>query len=83
VISLPTLLSEGERRPFSFLLSHETLLRKMEEPKYSRVAKSFVNQDRTQAVFLIRMIEGRRDKDRLAGRGESLHGLLAARRSHC
>jgi predicted RND superfamily exporter protein len=38
----------------------------MEEPKYSRVAKSFVNEDRTQAVFLIRMIEGRRDKDRPA-----------------
>jgi predicted RND superfamily exporter protein len=66
VISLPTLLSEGERRPLSFLVSHETLLRKMEEPKYSRVAKSFVNPDRTQAVFLIRMIEGHRDKDRLS-----------------
>jgi predicted RND superfamily exporter protein len=66
VISLPTLLSEGERHPFSFLVSHETLLRKMEEPKYSRVAKSFVNEDRTQAVFLLRMIEGRRDKDRPA-----------------
>src|SRR5436190_2699962 len=65
VISLPTLLAEGDRTPFSFFLSYETLMRIMEEPKHARVAKSFVNEDRTQAVFLIRMVETRRDKYRL------------------
>src|SRR5712692_4987310 len=65
VLSLPTLLAEAERRPFSFLFSQETLLRKMEEPKYSRVAKSFVNRDRTQAVFLLRVLKRGRDKDLL------------------
>src|SRR5436190_21537152 len=33
VISLPTLLAEGDRTPFSFFLSYETLIRIMEEPK--------------------------------------------------
>jgi len=65
VISLPTLLAEGDRTPFSFFLSYETLLRIMEEPKHARVAKNFVNRDRTQAVFLLRMVETRRDKHRL------------------
>jgi predicted RND superfamily exporter protein len=65
VISLPTLLAEGDRTPFSFFLSYETLLRIMEEPKHARVAESFVTHDRTQAVFLIRMVEARRDKYRL------------------
>ena len=65
VISLPTLLAEGDRTPFSFFLSYETLMRIMEEPKHARVAESFVNRDHTQAVFLLRMIEARRDKYRL------------------
>src|SRR5438445_6604317 len=37
----------------------------MAQPKYARVAKSFVTEDRTQAVFLLRMVEARRDKLRL------------------
>src|SRR5437762_744768 len=65
VISLPTLLAEGDRTPFSFFLSYETLMRIMEKPEHARVAKSFVNEDRTQAVFLLRMVENRRDKYRV------------------
>ncbi len=65
VISLPTLLAEGDRTPFSFLLSYEKMLEIMEQPKYARIAKSFVNEDRTQAVFLLRMVEARRDQYRL------------------
>src|SRR5437764_3303556 len=65
VVSLPTLLAEGDRVPFSFFLSYETLMRIMEEPKHSRVAKSFVNEDRSEAVFLLRMIETRRTKSRV------------------
>src|SRR5256714_4438126 len=37
----------------------------MEQPKYARVAKSFVTKDRTRAMFLLRMVEARRDKHRL------------------
>jgi uncharacterized protein len=65
VVSLPILLAEGDRTPFSFFLSYETLLRIMEEPKHARIAKSFVSDDREEAVFLIRMIENRRDQRRL------------------
>jgi uncharacterized protein len=64
VISLPTLLAEADRVPFSAFFSYETLMRKMEEPQHARVAKSFVNSDHTEAVFVLRMIESARDKDR-------------------
>ena len=65
VISLPTLLAEGDRTPFSFLLSYEKMIEIMEQPKFARVAKSFVTEDRSEAVFLLRMVEERRDKVRL------------------
>src|SRR5216117_3493453 len=65
VISLPTLLAEGDRTPFSFFLSYEKMMQIMEQPKHARVAKSFVTEDRTQAVFLLRMVEARRDKYRV------------------
>ncbi|MEY2608932.1 MAG: uncharacterized protein QOH31_6829, partial [Verrucomicrobiota bacterium] len=65
VISLPTLLSEGDRTPFSFLISYEKMMEMLEQPKYARIGRSFVNENRTQAVFLVRMIEARRDKHRL------------------
>src|SRR5207253_1217456 len=65
VISLPTLLAEGDRTPFSFLLSYEKMMEIMEQPKYARVAKSFVSKDRADAVFTLRMIEARRTKYRV------------------
>jgi predicted RND superfamily exporter protein len=65
VVSLPTLLAEGDRTPFSFLLSYEKMMQIMEEPKYARVGKSFVNDDRTEAVFFIRMVEGSHQEHRL------------------
>ena len=64
-ISLPTLLAEGDRTPFSFLLSYEKIIELAEQPKYHRVAKSFVNEDRTKAVFLLRMREEGRAEPRL------------------
>src|SRR5437763_7135191 len=64
VISLPTLLAEGDRVPFSFLISYEKMMEILAQPKYARVAKSFVTKDRKHAMFLLRMVEDRRDKDR-------------------
>ena len=78
VISLPTLLAEGDRTPFSFLLSYEKMMEIMEQPKYARVAKSFVTEDRTQAVYLLRMVEARRDKLRL----EVVDDLRSITRKH-
>src|SRR5207244_12310354 len=46
VISLPTLLAEGDRVPFSFLISYEKMMEILAQPKYARVAKSFVTEDR-------------------------------------
>jgi hypothetical protein len=57
VISLPTLLAQGDRTPFSFLISYEKMMEIMEQPKYARVAKGFVTEDRSEAVFTLRMIE--------------------------
>jgi predicted RND superfamily exporter protein len=64
-ISLPTLLAEADRAPFASFFSYETLMRKMEEPQHARVARSFVNADHTEAVFVLRMIETGRDKYRV------------------
>src|SRR5881398_472022 len=78
VISLPTLLAEGDRVPFSFLISYEKMMEILAQPKYARVAKSFVTEDRSQAVFLLRMVEARRDKLRL----EVVDDLRSIARKH-
>jgi predicted RND superfamily exporter protein len=78
VISLATLLAEGDRVPFSFFISYEKMIELMEQPKYARVARSFVNRSRTQTAFVIRMIESRRNKPRL----EVVNDLRAICRQH-
>lgn len=65
VISLPVLMAEADRSPLSMLLSWERVLEIMEKPKFNRVARSFVTEDRTQALFLLRMVESQRDGTRL------------------
>jgi predicted RND superfamily exporter protein len=64
VISLPTLLAEGDRAPFSFFISYEKMMEMMEQPKYSRIAKSFVNRSRTKSAFLLRLVETKRGEPR-------------------
>jgi predicted RND superfamily exporter protein len=73
VISLPTLLAEGDRTPFSVLISYEKMMEIMAQPKYARVSKSFVTDDRRQAVFMLRMIEARRTKYRVDVVGDLRH----------
>src|SRR5438034_1113806 len=65
VTSLPTLLAEGDRVPFSFLISYEKMMEIMSQPTYARVDKSFVPDDVRQAEFMVRMIEARRTKYRV------------------
>jgi len=65
VISLPTLLAEGDRTPFSFFISYEKMMEIMSQPKYARIGKSFVSEDRKEAVFTLRMIEAHRTKYRV------------------
>src|SRR5205085_6020603 len=65
VVSLPALLAEGRRRPLSFLFSTEHLLKALEEPKYERVARTFITHDRMQSAFYLRMVERGRTKLRV------------------
>jgi uncharacterized protein len=65
VISLPVLMAEGHRRPLAFLVSWNHLLNIMNEPKYNRVASTFVTKDRSMAAYYLRMDEHDREKTRL------------------
>jgi uncharacterized protein len=65
VISLPVLMAEGHRRPLAFLLSWNHLLNIMNEPKYNRVASTFVTKDRSMAAFYLRMDEHGREQPRV------------------
>ncbi len=78
VISLPVLLSEGERHPFAFILSKEHILKILDEPKYQRVARSFITQDRTQSAFYLRMVENDRTKPRI----QVVNGLRSVAQRH-
>ena len=64
-ISLPVLMAEGHRRPLAFLISWNHLLNIMNEPKYNRVASTFVTKDRSMAAFYLRMDEHGRDLPRV------------------
>ncbi|MCI0406623.1 MAG: MMPL family transporter, partial [candidate division Zixibacteria bacterium] len=65
VLSLPTLIAEGKRRPFGFFFSVESILRTLEKPQYDRISKSFTTPDRKSGLFLIRMREVGRKSHRL------------------
>jgi uncharacterized protein len=65
VLSLPILMDEAHHHPFAFLLSWNHLLSILNEPKYDRVASTFVTKDRTRAAFYLRMVEQKRQKDRV------------------
>lgn len=65
VISLPLLIAEGRRRPLSFLFSTEHIVETLEEPKYGRVARTFITPDRTETVFYLRMVERGRTAKRM------------------
>jgi predicted RND superfamily exporter protein len=65
VISLPVLMAEGHRRPLAFLISWNHLLNIMNEPKYDRVASTFVTKDRSTAAFYLRMNEHGREQPRV------------------
>ena len=65
VISLPVLMAEGHRRPLAFLLSWNHILNIMNEPKYNRVAGTFVTKDRSMAAFYLRMNEHGRSQSRV------------------
>jgi uncharacterized protein len=78
VLSLPILMDEAHHHPFAFLLSWNHLLNILNEPKYDRVASTFVTKDRTRAAFYLRMVELKRQKDRV----DVVNDLRAIARRH-
>jgi len=65
VLSLPTLVAEADRTPFAEFLGTPKIVSKLDEPKYARVGKSFISDDRSEAVYLLRMKEEGRSKMRV------------------
>lgn len=81
VLSLPVLMAEAEEQTFlSFLLSWDFLLDRLEEPEHDRIARTFVNEDRTHARFLMRMKESARPPGQ--SREEVIRRLEADVREH-
>ncbi len=57
-VSIPLLLAEAKRSPFSFLLSNEMMMSLLGSPRFGQISKYFVTDDRKQALFMLRMSEG-------------------------
>lgn len=65
VLSLPVLMEESKRHFLAHFMSWDHLLKILNQPKYGRVASTFVTADRTRAAFYLRMVEAKRDKPRV------------------
>ncbi len=65
VISLPVIMAEGDEHWLGSLLPWNLLLDILSKPEFGAIAKSFVTEDRTQALFMLRMRENDRTRDRL------------------
>jgi predicted RND superfamily exporter protein len=66
ILSLPVLMAEADRSSLiTILMRWEWLLEIMEKPEHDNIALSFVTQDRSRGLFLLRMREADRDKPRL------------------
>lgn len=65
VLSLPVVLAEGRRFPLSFLLSDEAMVDLLETSLFGEVAERFVTGDHRKTLFLLQMVEHRRERPRL------------------
>ncbi|MGH7581605.1 MAG: efflux RND transporter permease subunit [Gemmatimonadales bacterium] len=66
VMSLAPILAEAHRAPFAFLASTEHLIHILDSPKHGSVGRQFINGDRTEALFFLRMRESTRKAPRRA-----------------
>jgi predicted RND superfamily exporter protein len=64
VLSLPVLMAEAQRTTVAKLLPWNWVLDALSHPRFERVARGFINEDRTQGMFLLRMTEGTRRERR-------------------
>lgn len=65
VMSLPVLMAEANRVPFASLLSWKWILDILKEPRFDKITKSFITEDRKEGLFLLRMNESNRTMPRL------------------
>ncbi len=65
-LSLPLLLDEARRIPLAALLSTEQLVNILDSPRYDHIARSFVDDERRQGLFFLRMRETDRTEPRQA-----------------
>jgi len=75
VLSLPVLMAEANRSPLAKLLTWDWLLDVLSRPSFDRVAEGFVNEKRTEALFMLRMIESGREQRR-TDVVRRLHGIV-------
>jgi predicted RND superfamily exporter protein len=61
VLSLPVLMAEAERSPIAKVLPWNWILDALEKPRFERVARGFITEDRRQGLFLLRMQEHARE----------------------
>ena len=75
VLSLPVLMAEANRSPLAKLLTWDWLLDVLSRPDFDRVAEGFVNEERTEALFMLRMVESGRE-ERRTDVVARLHGIV-------
>ncbi len=63
-LSLSILLDEARRAPLAAFLSTEQLVNILDSPRYEHIARSFVDDDRRQGLFFLRMRETDRQEPR-------------------
>jgi predicted RND superfamily exporter protein len=76
VLSLPVLMAEADRAPLAKLLTWNWVLDILSRPEFDRVAEGFVNEERTEALFMLRMVEEAR-KNRRTEVVQRLQGIVA------
>lgn len=65
-LSLPVLLAEARRVPLAAFFDDQRLIALLESAQFDGIARSFVDEDRTAARFLLRMREADRSESRQA-----------------
>ncbi|MEH6546261.1 MAG: MMPL family transporter [Sneathiella sp.] len=66
VISLPALMAEANDHPLAFILPWREIISLLSSDFNQRIAESFLTEDRSQTLYILRMKEGGRLQDRNA-----------------
>jgi predicted RND superfamily exporter protein len=77
-LSLPVLVAEARLVPLAAFMPTEQIVEILDGELYDHIARSFVSEDRDQAVFFLRMRETDRDQSRQAVVGRVRAAAVAA-----